>query len=105
MYRVLMLFAAGLLLAKVEAQETSRPTVQIRFSTHQTSLVAGADMPCREIGERLLAMKIPLSTDIHIIGNPTDKDSDILPLVTSANQSLERAGYSVKRAYVTTPAH
>lgn len=30
-----------------------------------TCLVAGADLPCREIGERLLAMKVPLNAAIH----------------------------------------
>jgi hypothetical protein len=104
MARRWILFAAGLLLTKAEAEEPSRPSIQVRLSTHQTCLVAGADIPCREIGEKLLAMKIPLSADIHIVGNVTDKASDVLPLVTSANQSLERAGYSVKRAYITTPA-
>jgi hypothetical protein len=104
MRRFWILLVGSVLIAGVEAQAPSRSTITIRFSTHQTCLVADADIPCGEVGEKLRAQQVPLNADIHIIGNLDAKASVVLPLLDSLNQSLERVGYQVKRAYITTPA-
>src|SRR5579871_4438028 len=94
----------GVLIANANAQAPTRLTVQIRFSTHQTCLIGDADIPCSEVGAKLHDLRIPLDADIHLIGDPNGKAQIVLPLFTSAKDSLERAGYSVKRGYITSGA-
>jgi hypothetical protein len=94
--------AAGILVAGAYAQSPLRPTVGIQFSTHQTCLIEGVDIPCTEVGNKLRAMRTPLNADIHLMGDPDGKAATLMQLLTSAKKSLEQAGYLVKVAYITS---
>jgi hypothetical protein len=95
---------AGILTIDAHAQSASRPTVQIHLSTHQTCIVGDSDVSCDQVGDKLLALRIRLDADIHLNADTNSKASILLPLIKSAKESLERAGYKVKRALVTSGA-
>ena len=95
---------AGILTVNAHAQSASRATVQIHFSAHQTCKVGDADVSCDQVGKKLLALRIPLDADIHLNADTDSKASMLLPILKSAKESLERAGYKVKRALVTSGA-
>jgi hypothetical protein len=101
---ITLIAIAGILTVNARAQSASRPTVQIHFSAHQTCIVADSDVSCDQVGNKLLALRIPLDADIHLNADTNSKASMLLPMLKSARESLERAGYKVKRALVTSGA-
>jgi hypothetical protein len=101
---ITLIAIAGILTVNAHAQSVSRPTVQIHFSVHQTCIVADSDVSCDQVGKKLLALRVPLDADIHLNADTNSKASMLLPMLKSAKESLERAGYKVKRALVTSGA-
>ena len=91
---------AGVMMVDARAQSSSRPMVQIGFPAHQTCVMGDTDVPCGELGSRLRALQIPLDADIHFIGDLEPKGNDFVALFYNAAESLERAGYKIKRAYI-----
>jgi len=66
-------------------------------SARNLCLIASAEIPCGEVGSRLRALNVPLDADIHVRGDTGASYA----LVSSAFESLKKAGYTIKTAYVT----
>ena len=101
---ITLIAIARILTVDAHAQSALRPTVQIHFSAHQTCIIADSDVSCDQVGNKLLALRIPLDADIHLNADTNSKASMLLPMLKSARESLERSGYKVKRALVTSGA-
>lgn len=78
--------------------DKSDPIVDIRLSSALNAcFIADAEVPCGEVGARLLAMNVPLSSHIHCVGDTVVS----YELVHSILESLNAAGYSTKVGFLT----
>jgi hypothetical protein len=78
--------------------DKSDPIVEIRLSSSLNAcFIADAEVPCGEVGSKLVAMNVPLSSRIHCVGDTVVS----YELVQSLLQSLDRAGYSTKVGFLT----
>jgi hypothetical protein len=92
------LLAAVLAAAPLQAQVASAPVVQIRVSSSlKTCFIADLGVSCSDVGATLQGMKVPVNSDIHIVG-----DRDVTyELLHATLESLSRSGYSMKVGFMT----
>jgi biopolymer transport protein ExbD len=75
----------------------AQTAIVIRLTSHQTCQIGEEEVPCADVGAKLLAMHIPLESDIHISGSPDSTYQQVSATLTS----LKDAGYRLKVGYVT----
>ena len=76
----------------------SEQTTEIRLSSAlNTCFIADVEISCSDVGAKLLAMNVPLSSHIHCVGDSVVS----YELVHSTLESLARAGYSTKVGFLT----
>jgi hypothetical protein len=94
-----MIFLAAVLVASCSSvPDKSDPIVEIRLSSSLNAcFIADVEVPCGDVGTKLLAMKVPLSSRIHCVGDTVVS----YELVQSILDSLDRAGYSTKVGFLT----
>ena len=69
--------------------------IVIRLTTHQTCEFNDEDVPCVDVGARMLAKHVPLDVDIRVSAS-----SDVTyEQVSKALISLRDAGYRLKLGY------
>jgi biopolymer transport protein ExbD len=90
---LIVAFTNGVL---TSAQAQAGLTVQV-FSDGNCG-IADTKIPCAQVGAKLLAMRVPLSTVIDLKGDLTVAYKP----VAAAGASLKDAGYRTKVAYITT---
>jgi biopolymer transport protein ExbD len=78
--------------------DNSEPNIEIRLSSSLNAcFIADVEVPCGEVGAKLLAMNVPLSSHIHCVGDTVVS----YELVQSILESLDKAGYSTKVGFLT----
>ncbi len=78
--------------------DKSEQTVDIRLSSSLNAcFIADIEVPCGEVGAKLLSMNVPLSSHIHCVGDTVVS----YELVHSILESLDKAGYSTKVGFLT----
>jgi hypothetical protein len=76
----------------------SEQVTEIRLSAAlNTCFIADVEVPCGEVGAKLLAMNVPLSSHIHCVGDSVVS----YELVHATLESLDKAGYSTKVGFLT----
>lgn len=76
----------------------SEQITEIRLSASlNTCFIADVEVPCSEVGAKLLAMNVPLNSRIHCVGDSVVS----YELVHATLESLDRAGYSTKVGFLT----
>lgn len=78
--------------------DKSDPTVEIRLSSSLNAcFLTDVEVPCSDVGSRLLTMNVPLSSHIRCVGDTVVS----YELVHSLLESLDKAGYSTKVGFLT----
>jgi hypothetical protein len=78
--------------------DKSEQTIDIRLSSSLNAcFIADVEVPCGEVGAKLISMNVPLSSHIHCVGDTVVS----YELVHSLLESLDKAGYSTKVGFLT----
>lgn len=78
--------------------DKSDPIVEIRLSSSLNAcFIADIEVPCGDVGSKLLAMHVPLSAHVRCVGDTVIS----YELVHSILESLDKAGYSTKVGFLT----
>ena len=91
-------FTAVLVVGCSSVPDKTDPIVEIRLSSSLNAcFIADVEVPCGDVGSKLLAMNVPLSSRVRCVGDTVVS----YELVHSLLESLEKAGYSTKVGFLT----
>ncbi|HWX78971.1 MAG TPA: hypothetical protein VNZ02_02685 [Steroidobacteraceae bacterium] len=93
-----ILLTVALVASCSSTPDKSDPIVEIRLSSSLNAcFIADVEVPCGDVGSKLLAMHVPPSARIHCVGDTVIS----YELVHSILESLDKAGYSTKVGFLT----
>jgi hypothetical protein len=91
-----------LLVGRGVTAASAQTSVSIHLTSHQTCEIVGEEVPCADVGAKLLTMHVPLDSDIHMVADFDASYRAVSAALTSLMDSLRNAGYRPKLGYVTT---